>query len=238
MSWHTGRLAAFDLETTGVDVEQDRIVTAAIVIVGGNQLTETHQWLANPGIDIPEPAAAVHGITTEHAQQNGRPAREVVEQVSALLAEQAAAGIPIVAMNARYDLTLLDRELQRHGLASLAGQAGRDPLVLDPLVLDKRADQYRKGKRTLTVMAAHYKVPLGEDAHTAGADALAAARIVYVIAKRYPNMQDWTLQHLHDSQIEWAADQAASLQEYFRKKDPSAVVEQEWPLIPRQGGAR
>jgi uncharacterized protein YprB with RNaseH-like and TPR domain len=30
MSWHTGRLAAFDIETTGVDPESDRIVTAAV----------------------------------------------------------------------------------------------------------------------------------------------------------------------------------------------------------------
>ena len=32
-SWHEGRLALFDLETTGVDPHRDRIVTSAIVLV-------------------------------------------------------------------------------------------------------------------------------------------------------------------------------------------------------------
>jgi hypothetical protein len=37
---------------------------------------------------------------------------------------------------------------------------------------------------------------------------------------------------LHDQQIGWAAEQAAGLQEYFRRKDPTAVVRGEWPLLP------
>ncbi|WP_282204496.1 hypothetical protein [Kitasatospora fiedleri] len=40
--------------------------------------------------------------------------------------------IPIVIMNAPYDLTVLDREFWRHGWPSLPLRAGREPLVLDP----------------------------------------------------------------------------------------------------------
>ncbi len=234
MSWHLGRMCAFDTETSGVDVEADRIVTAAVLLVGGGRPTETHTWLADPGVDIPEPASAVHGITTERARAEGRPAAEVVEQVSALLAEQVAARVPIVAMNARFDFTILDRELGRHGLPPLVEQAGEvEPLVLDPLVMDKRAERFRRGKRRLVDLAQVYDVQLGDDAHDAGADALAAARIVYKLAARYPALQTTELERLHQMQVAWAREQAIDLQEYLRRKDPATVVEQAWPLVPR-----
>ncbi|MFJ9448208.1 exonuclease domain-containing protein [Kitasatospora sp. NPDC101235] len=237
MSWHTSRLAAFDTETSGVDVEQDRIVTAAVLLVGGGRATETHTWLANPGVEIPESASAVHGITTERARMEGRPAAEVVTLVSALLAEQVAAGAPIVAMNARFDVTLLDRELGRHGLPSLAEQAGREPLVIDPYVIDKAVDKWRKGPRKLLNLAHHYGVRLtADDAHNAGADALAAARIAYRQAVVYPELQEGGAELLHLRQATWAREQAIDLQAYLREKnnDPNLVIDGAWPLIPRQ----
>jgi len=233
MSWHLGPLASFDTETTGVDVENDRIVTAALLVLTGGQPTETQTWLADPGIDIPEGASRVHGITTEHAHRCGLPAAVVVAEVSARLATLVAAGVPLVVMNAPYDLTLLDRELQRHDLPTLAEQAGRPPLVLDPLVLDKRADPYRKGKRNLTALAAHYGVRLTA-AHTASADALAAARIVHAIAERRPAVQDVPLERLHAMQVDWAAQQAESLRQYLARSGRDANVNPAWPLIPRQ----
>ena len=70
MSWHRGPMALFDCESTGVDPHRDRIVTAAIVEVtpGADRPSRSSTWLLDPGIDIPAPAAAVHGVTTEHAR--------------------------------------------------------------------------------------------------------------------------------------------------------------------------
>ncbi|MFF3622366.1 3'-5' exonuclease [Streptomyces sp. NPDC002467] len=228
MSWHLGRLCGFDLETTGIDVETDRIVTACVVQCGGGQPTVSASWLADPGIDIPEQAAKVHGITTERARTEGKPAAEVVADVLAALGQVIAAGVPVVAMNARYDLTLLDREARRYGLAPLP--AGP---VIDPYVIDKHVDRYRKGGRKLVDLCAHYGVPIG-DAHTADADAIAACRVAWRIGSTRPDMAALSLAALHDQQTVWAAEQAAGLQEYFRRKDPNAVVRGEWPLIPHQ----
>ncbi|MGW1174583.1 exonuclease domain-containing protein [Kitasatospora sp. NPDC002543] len=235
MSWHLGRLAAFDTETTGVDVESDRIVTAAVLLVGGGQPTVPHTWLADPGIDIPQEASAVHGVTTERAQTEGRPAAEVVALVAALLAEQVAAGIPVVGMNLRFDFTTLDRELMRYGLPSLAEQAGREPLAVDVFVIDKALDKWRKGPRKLVNLAEQYGIRLAEgDAHDAGADALAAARIAWRQAEKWPTeLQTPGLELLHLRQKTWAREQAIDLQAYLRRKDPQAVVEAAWPLIPR-----
>jgi DNA polymerase-3 subunit epsilon len=237
MSWHLGPMASFDTESTGLDLENDRIVTAAVLLLGGKGPAQTHTWLSDAdGVEIPEAAEKIHKISTEHARTNGRPAAEVIALVSALLAEQVAASVPIIAMNARFDFTLLDRECARHGLPSLAEQAGRDPLVIDPYVLDKHLDKYRKGSRQLIDMAAHYKVELPTSAaHDAGADALAAARITYKLAARHPILHNSAIEYVHQCQVIWAREQAASLQAHFRRKgDPNAVVEGAWPLIPRQ----
>ncbi len=129
MSWHIGRLAAFDLETTGTDTEHDRIVTAAIGLVGGGLDAQQHAWLVDPGVEIPAGATAVHGITTERARAEGRPAAEAVAEIIAVLADQVRAGVPIVAFNARFDLTILDREARRYGLPTLVRQRCAAPAV-------------------------------------------------------------------------------------------------------------
>mgnify|MGYP002652042991 CR=1 FL=1 len=65
-------LIGFDTETTGTNVERDRIVTVALVhSVGPGRENETvATWLIDPGVEIPEPAQRVHGISTEHAREH------------------------------------------------------------------------------------------------------------------------------------------------------------------------
>jgi DNA polymerase-3 subunit epsilon len=236
MSWHLGRLAGFDLETTGVDVEQDRIVTACVVQCGGKHPTRSETWLANPGVDIPEGAAAVHGITTGQAQAEGQPAGQVVEQVVAALYEAVYCGIPIVAMNAPFDLTMLDREARRHRVMPLTDRVGDDLRVIDPRVLDKHVDTYRAGKRTLTDLCRLYEVPL-KGAHSADADALAACRVACRLGNQYPKLAELDLDGLHKAQVEWAAEQAVSLQAHLRGKGKTDIVDGSWPLRPAGGAA-
>jgi DNA polymerase III subunit epsilon len=221
--WHA--LGVFDLETTGVDVETARIVTAHVGLIDmtGRSIVEG-TWLADPGVEIPAGAAAVHGITTEHAQAEGRPAAEVVAEIVAAIEAVFARGIPLVIYNAPYDLTVLDRESKRHGIASpVIGN------VVDPLVIDKAVDRFRKGKRTLEVASELYGVTL-DDAHDAGADAIAAGRVAQAIAAKYPDEVGVSADELHRKQVGWCAEQAASFQEYMRsKRDPSFTADGRWP---------
>jgi len=233
MSWHLGRLAAFDIETTGTDPESDRIVTAAVSLVGGGIDAEHHSWLIDPGVEIPEGAVAVHGVSTERARRDGRDPSESVQEIVSLLADQLAIGTPIVAFNARFDLTILDREARRCGVEPLVDRIGGDQAlrVIDPYVLDKQVDRFRKGRRTLDAVCSHYGVRL-DAAHDANADALAAARVAYRLGSRVPELAELSLAELHASQIRWAADQAASLQEWFRGQGRQERVEGAWPVVP------
>ncbi|MDI5965806.1 exonuclease domain-containing protein [Streptantibioticus silvisoli] len=231
MTWHTGRMAAFDTETTSPTPEVARIVTACVALVGGSQPAQIANWMADPGVPIPEEAAKIHGISTERAQAEGRPAPEVIEQVVAALAQAVAQDIPVVAMNARYDFTVLDREARRHGITPLVDLVGDGLRVIDPYILDKQVDTYRRGKRTLTHLCQHYGVAL-DGAHDAAADAFGAARVAWRIGSLYPAVRDFDLDDLHKHQITWAAEQAASYQEYLRRQHPNAGIEGAWPLIP------
>lgn len=221
------RVAVFDLETTGVDVTGDRVVTAHVGVLDakGREIA-SRDWLAYPGIDIPDGATAVHGITTEHARAHGRPAIEVVSQVTAALRSLLSQGVPVVAYNASYDFSLLAHEARRHGLEPLV-----DPSpVIDPMVIDKAYDRYRRGKRTLEVVAAHYAVPL-EGAHDASADAVAAGRVAQALARQFRMPE--TLEALHTQQIGWARSQAASLTEYFvsiGRLEPEETLDGTWPV--------
>lgn len=232
MTWHTGPLVGFDLETTGVNVETARIVTAALVFRTEEDTYNTRNWLADPGVYIPAEATKVHGITTEKAKADGEPAAEVIDSVTTWLAAAAREGRPLVAMNARYDFTVLDRECRRHGVATLSQRLcdmiGPGP-VIDPFILDKQADKYRSGSRRLEALAAHYGVELTA-AHTSDADARAAVEVAVAIAEKYPQLQVHPDQ-LHVWQIRWAAEQAASFQAHKRKTDPHAVIDGEWPVI-------
>jgi len=227
LPWHA-QLAVFDLETTGVDVATSRVVTAHVgVLDAAGAVVEQWEWLADPGVEIPEGATAVHGVSTEHARAHGRPARQVVGEIVHVLDVLISSGLPLVIYNAAYDLSLLHHEARRHRVPVLA-----DPRpVIDPFVIDKHVDRYRRGKRTLTATSAVYGVEL-LDAHSAGADAVAAGRVAQALAARYDGvLAELTAHDLHDRQERWCAAQAASFQDYLRReRDPEAVVDGSWPM--------
>ncbi|MGW1023494.1 exonuclease domain-containing protein [Streptomyces sp. NPDC002577] len=237
--WYEGPLVAFDTETTGVDVETDRIVSAAVVVQDAAGLrARVTRWLVNPGVPVPEAATAVHGLTEDHLQRNGRWPAPVMEELARALAEHVAAGRPLVVMNAPFDLTLLDRELRRHRASSLSHYLESSPLcVLDPRVLDKHLDRYRKGRRTLTDLCEHYGVVL-DGAHDAAADALAALDVVRAIGRRFAaRLERLSPAELHTLQAVWHAAQARGLQAWFARSGSQEAVDPAWPLRPEYPAA-
>ncbi|MET8243990.1 3'-5' exonuclease [Streptomyces sp. NPDC005202] len=232
MGWHRELLIGFDLETTGTDPREARIVTGAVIEVGGGEPRGRREWLADPGVEIPADAVAVHGISNERAAAEGSPADRVADAIADVLAGYWKTGVPVVAYNAAFDLTLLSAELRRYGLPSLRDRlGGLEPgPVIDPYTIDRWADRYRRGKRTLEAVCAEYGVVL-DSAHDASADALAAARLACAIAGRHPKVAALGPAELHRRQIEWYAEWAADFQNFLRRKgDPAAVVDRAWPL--------
>ena len=225
------RLGVFDLETTGLDVTQSRIVTAFIgVLDSTGSVVESTAWVADPGIPIPAPAANVHGYTTERAQAEGRPAGDVVAEVVARLRALFAEGVPVVAYNASYDFSLLHHDAIRNGVEPLPDPA---PIV-DPLVIDKKVDTYRKGSRTLVNACDLYGVDLGASAHDSMADAVAAGLVFQSMQKKFASAPEMMLTplELHTAQIEWARLQAESFAKWLAQKGETSrrAGDGVWPV--------
>lgn len=232
--WWQRRLCGVDLESTLPDPEEARIVTAAVVHVGGGLQTEKEMWLVDPGVDIPAEATEIHGVTNEQVRDHGTPAPAAIESISASIARAWAAGELVVIVNAPYDLTVIDRELGRHhGVHFVV-----DGPVIDPKVLDKAADRFvrfhRTGSRRLDALCRHYKVVL-DAAHDAAFDAIAACRVAYRIGQRFPALGNLSPQLLHQYQADVYVHQARTLQEHWdRKGDPRKVDSYEWPIRARK----
>ncbi|MCL3859968.1 exonuclease domain-containing protein [Actinotalea sp. K2] len=200
MRWSDGAVVGFDTETTGVDVTTDRIVTAAVVRREGTTTTIS-SWLIDPGVEIPQGAAEIHGITTDHARLHGRRPAGALEEIADLLSQALLRGEPLVAFNASFDLSLLDHELVRHGLPTLAERISRDiRVVIDPLVLDRHLDRFRRGKRRLGDLCGFYGVQSVADLHSADVDVLATLDVLGAIVQRYPEIAALDLDDLHDRQ--------------------------------------
>lgn len=201
MTWTDGPLLGFDTETTGVDVDHDRIVTAALVR-RDREGTHVRTWLIDPGVEIPEGASAIHGISTEHAREHGTEPGPALDEIADAIAEAMREGTPVVAYNASYDLCLLEAELHRHGLPTVEDRLGGvvQP-VIDPLVLDRAEDRFRKGKRKLVDLCGVYQVVDTGSLHTADVDVVATLDVLERIVGRFPHLGDLDLVSLHDYQV-------------------------------------
>ena len=221
------RLVGFDLETTGLNLATARIVTASVVEIdaAADPLFKA-DWLVNPGVDIPEEASAVHGVTNEIAQRDGVSPVIALTELSELLSRHFADGTPVVAFNAPYDFTILRNELIRHGLPALSVKP-----VIDPLVIDKRFVQFRKGKRTLSILCGHYSIEL-LNAHESSADALAAVRLAQHQARIFANEIEPDVFKLHELQIDWSKAQDENFAKFMATKNPGFKINPGWPEKP------
>jgi DNA polymerase-3 subunit epsilon len=241
-TWADEGMVSFDTETTGLDPEHARIVTASLVYVHPGEPPAIREWLADPGIDIPIEASDIHGVTTDHARAHGRPHDEVVVEGVNGLFEYVAAGVPVVVFNAPYDLTLLDRAARRAEYPSLsvqAEEADRPLYVIDPLCIDRKQDPFRRGTgvRKLTYLCQRvYGVALSdEEAHGSTADALAAARVAWKIARRFPAVGRLPLGELQVLQKSWHQEWAREFGLWLRRSGRPDDTDFHWPLRPPPG---
>lgn len=231
MRWWERPLWSLDLETTGADPLTAQIVEWALVRVAPTR----HVLEVSGGVvdvAVPDAAAAVHGITSDVTRWGMTPTF-ALGRILEGLSQVRDCGEPLVVFNAAYDLTVV------HSLARLGGDSLRGLRVIDPLVIDRHCDRYRKGRRRLEDVCRQYGVQ-GAGWHSASGDALAAARLAFAIAEQHHELHDLTLDQLHEAQVAWAAEWADGLQNFKRRNgEPTAVVDGSWPVRgvrERQGG--
>ncbi|WKD57816.1 DNA polymerase III subunit epsilon [Corynebacterium capitovis DSM 44611] len=221
-TFDASRMLSFDLETTSPNPLEARIVTSALVRIDGRDISASEQ-LADPGVDIPEAAQEIHGISTERARAEGRPHEDVLRDTVREIKKGWDEGLTLVVFNAPYDLTVLRQ---------LTGDFTVTGAVFDPLVIDRARDPWRKGKRTLGDLAEYYGVRL-DNAHEATSDAMAAARIAWKqVRSVWPELSQMDTGELMEYQAVQYYERALDTKAYFEKQGRDVSdFSVSWPML-------
>lgn len=167
-------LVALDLETTGLDSANDRIVEVSCVKIGLDGRREVRTRRVNPGIPIAPEATAVHGISDADVANESTFA-QIARGLLAFLS-----GCDVTGFNVEhFDLPMLQREFQRVGITFPDA-----PMR----VIDSWRIYLSKEPRDLRSAYRFYCGRELERAHSAEADALAAADILAAQVQRYPDL--------------------------------------------------
>lgn len=176
----TRPLVFLDLETTGVDPRNDRIVEISLMKVfppgpdGASPEPVVRTRRVNPGMPIPPGASAVHHITDDDVADEPR-FENLAKALFDLLDDCDFAGFGV----RRYDLPLLAAEFKRAGLAF--DVIGRN-------VIDGKDIFHLKEPRTLTAAYALYCGGELQSAHSAEADMLASRDVILGQLDRYDDL--------------------------------------------------
>ena len=212
-SWIDEGFIAFDIETTGLDINEARIVTAAAVHFRDGQPGDIRTWLVKVDVPIPAAASDVHGITDEISQRDGQDQARALAEIQDVL---ESSRLPVVSYNSAFDIPVLNANLERHGRAPLTVAA-----VICPWIIDKQLNKYVRGKnqRRLKPTAERYGIELSEaEWHGAQADAIAAGRILVAEGAAYTLVRQTPPEELADLIAAWREEQEAEFQEWLARQ--------------------
>jgi DNA polymerase-3 subunit epsilon len=178
---------SFDVETTGLDTAEDRIVQiGAVRFRAGVRLGQRRSSLVNPGVPIPPDATAVHGISDEVVATAPSFAEVGPRFVAQLLFAEDGSEPILCGYNAPgFDVPMINAELLRHGIAHRI-----DPTrVLDPLVFVRWHHRDWRARK-LEFVAQQCGISL-EGAHSAAADAEATGRVLWHLVAQKTVPEDY-----------------------------------------------
>jgi len=179
------RVLAFDLETTGISTNNDRIVQVALIGADADGNPIHHDVIVNPQRPIPREASRVHGIYDQDVR--GKPIfKECASELSELME-----GAVIVGHNARkFDMPLLQNEFYRCGITP-----PRPLVVLDTLEAVRRLKIPRP--HNLGAQCARHGIDLS-NAHNAAADAAACLLLLWKVMRDHPSSFRRSLQEIEE----------------------------------------
>ena len=164
----------FDLETTGVNVTNDRIVQIGAIKMHPDGTEEVKNVLINPTIPIPAGAAEVHGISDADVQDKPK-FRQIAKSFAKWLA-----GCDLAGYNSdNFDVPMLIEEFNRAGISF----PNADTSFIDVLKLERIVCSHKLGET--------FKRYTGEElegAHDALADIRATVTIFQKQLEKHPDI--------------------------------------------------
>ena len=166
----------FDLETTGINIVNDRIVEIGLhkINIDGSTITKTRR--VNPEVAIPLHVSQIHGIFDEDVI-NEAPFRSIAKSLLEFIGDADLGGFNCN----RFDVPLLVEEFYRSGIQF--EMKGRH-------VVDVQNIFYKMEPRTLTAAYKFYCGKTLENAHSAEADTIATYEAFLGQIERYPELDN------------------------------------------------
>lgn len=176
-------LAFFDLETTGVDVAQDRIVEISVIKLNPDGSEEVLTELVNPGMPIPKESSEIHGITDEKVAD--KPSfKELAPKIKAFIGNADLSGYNCL----KFDVPLMVEEFLRNDV---------DFEMKGRKVVDVQNIFHKMEQRTLVAAYKFYCDGDLANAHSAEADTRATMEVLLAQVNKYDEL-DGDVQMLHE----------------------------------------
>ena len=165
----------FDLETTGLNISNDRIVEISILKIfpNGNKASKT--WLVNPEILIPLEASNIHGITDDIVKDKPN-FKIIAHDVKSMINNCDLAGFN----SNKFDIPLLAEELLRSKI---------DFSLKNVLTIDVQNIFHKMEQRTLSAAYKFYCGKSLDNAHSSKADTLATFEVLESQIEKYDDLK-------------------------------------------------
>jgi DNA polymerase III subunit epsilon len=186
----TRPLVFIDLETTGTNLSQDRIVEIAIIKVNTDGSRQVKRKLINPQMPIPQASSDIHGITDEMVK-DAPSFKQVANEIKQFIEHSDLAGYN----SNRFDIPLLMEEFLRAGLEFDMQQCK---------LVDVQKVFHMMEQRTLGAAYKFYCNKTLESAHSAEVDASATLEVLVAQLERYPqlgNTVESVLKHIGEDRF-------------------------------------
>ncbi len=169
-------LAVFDLETTGVNITQDKICEIAILKIHPDGSEEKYHEYVNPEIKIPKEISEIHGITDEMIKD--KPTfKDIAPAVSKFIENCDLAGFN----SNKFDIPVLAEEFMR---------ANIDPQLNTRKFVDVQNIFHKLEQRTLVAAYKFYCQQDLENAHSAMHDTEATWNVLKAQIDKYDVLSD------------------------------------------------
>ncbi len=167
----------FDIESTGLDTKNDRIVEIAAVKFTYDEILESYETLIDPGCPIPEETTKIHNITDEMVK--GKPTIESELRGILKLIENNI----VVGHGINFDINILHQEAKRHSV----------PCTIEN---NKRVDTLRLARlygesptNSLQALRSHFNIP-EEGAHRAMSDVIVNIKVFKHLSTKFRSTKD------------------------------------------------
>lgn len=165
------KYVALDLETTGTNPNEDRIIEIGMAKVEDGVITESYSTFINPEINIPERITQLTGISSQDTA--GKPViSEVIAEIIDFIAEY-----PILGHNVIFDYSFIKKAAVNAGLKF-------EKHAVDTLKLARRMLPEVE-KKSLEYLCGHFGINPG-NSHRAYDDAVSAMQLYYCLEKVNP----------------------------------------------------